>query len=118
VLSKGKASPPLVARVFEIKLLQFIGYGPELQICSICGNDLEEPIFFCENGRICHDCNSKTAFIVSPSFLSAFNYISTADFSAMFSFTASQKTLDDLNRAFEMIFNTHIGVNIKSRELI
>ena len=48
----------------------------------------------------------------------ALDYISNADFSTMFSFNATQKTLDELKRGFETAFNYHIGIPIKSRELI
>ena len=119
-LRSGKVRPELSARVFELKFLKFNGYFPELKICAVCAGPLKEDVFFFSDGCICHACAEKysDSFRASPGFIQALNYIECADYTNMFSFEAGQGTLERLKRAFEVIFNAHINVKIKSREFL
>jgi len=119
-LSKDNATFELAARVFELKFLQFNGYSPELEICSICGANFKDRIFFYSDGCICHVCskNYPSAFPTTPGLLQALGYIANANHTNLFSFEAGRGTLDALKQASELIFNHHINVRIKSRELL
>lgn len=61
LLNQGEASL-LLLYFFEFKLLQYVGYDPQLFECQLCGNDLE-PVnqFFSvnEGGAICPTCRQK-----------------------------------------------------------
>jgi DNA repair protein RecO (recombination protein O) len=41
-LEKG-APPDLVARVFELQLMELSGYGPQLEVCTLCGLQVVVP---------------------------------------------------------------------------
>ena len=118
VLSNGKVQAELAARVFEIKFLHLSGYTPELKNCSVCGESLWSNIFFYSDGCVCRECsrNLQNTFPVTRGLIEALSYIENADNTNMFSFKAGRGTLDGLKRAFEIIFNSHINVMIKSRE--
>jgi DNA repair protein RecO (recombination protein O) len=51
--------PALVLRFFEIKMLGYVGFQPQLFECQLCGNDLEamdQHFGVVEGGAICPSC--------------------------------------------------------------
>jgi DNA repair protein RecO (recombination protein O) len=120
VLAKDKVPLELAVCAFDLKFLQFSGYGPELDRCSECGASLENVVMFHANGCVCHVCGDdlSNAFVASPGFIKALKYIADANHSNIFSFETGQSTLDKLKQASEIIFSSHVNVRVKSLELI
>ena len=59
-LAEGE-DPWLVARYYEMRLLDYLGFRPQLQNCIQCGNPIEpEDQFFSgsEGGVICPECSA------------------------------------------------------------
>lgn len=62
------ADPPTVAHAFELRLLARLGYGPELDTCTICGAAVGEVaggFSTSQGGVLCHRCGRGTAIQVS-----------------------------------------------------
>lgn len=68
MLSSG-ASAKRVTRIFEIKLLTFLGISPQLSECVKCGrNDKLDHKFDIKNGGIvCYDCSRNSSGLLSIS---------------------------------------------------
>jgi len=67
-LNEG-GDPATVVRVFELKLLTHLGYGPEVYTCVSCGAEVEggEPGFSAQEGGIlCHRCRQAQGVAVIP----------------------------------------------------
>jgi DNA repair protein RecO (recombination protein O) len=61
--------PGTAARIFELKLLTRLGYGPEVHTCVTCGAEVEggEPGFSAQEGGIlCHRCRQAQGVAVIP----------------------------------------------------
>lgn len=61
LLDEGKTEPMLLARFFELKLLDLLGYRPHLEDCTNCGNgNGNGPIFWSDGsgGIVCEKCCS------------------------------------------------------------
>ncbi|OGX05233.1 MAG: DNA repair protein RecO [Omnitrophica bacterium RIFCSPLOWO2_12_FULL_50_11] len=54
-----RCSPPVVARVFEVKILEQVGWLPVLTRCVLCGSDAARQVFFSprNGGIICALCD-------------------------------------------------------------
>jgi DNA repair protein RecO (recombination protein O) len=61
---------PLVLRFFEMKLLGYVGYQPQLYACQVCDNDLEPVAQFynpLEASVVCPDCAAAAPALMSIS---------------------------------------------------
>ncbi len=68
LLDQGRTEPKLLARYFELKLLDLLGYRPHLASCTQCGNG-EGPVFWSSSagGILCGNCcpGEPQAFLLS-----------------------------------------------------
>ena len=75
-LTRGD-DPWLVARYYEMRLLDYLGFRPQLQTCLHCGNPLEPVAQFfsgSEGGIICPDCAIQHASL-RPISMEALKYL-------------------------------------------
>ncbi|HEX3048801.1 MAG TPA: DNA repair protein RecO [Bacillota bacterium] len=103
-----KSSDPVILNLaFEIRLLNYLGYQPQIDSCTSCGAILEEPMFFSAEagGVVCSACSSKYRNLikVNTSDLQAFERLGEIDLREMASFSLSQencKTIQGVLRNF------------------
>lgn len=87
--------------VFYFKALSLLGFSPELEACSACGEITELSMFSVEYGGVlCAQCGSSVEdkIPVSAEALSVMKYISECDIKKLFSFTASDGALSEVGR--------------------
>lgn len=53
LLSEGRRDPAFVKAVFELRLMVFAGYAPNLTGCLFCQKEPEEPALLLEEGAVC-----------------------------------------------------------------
>ena len=100
----GKGTKPLLQlkSVFELRILAYSGYMPDLECCSICGKPESDIMYFnTESGVItCADC-SAFGEAVDAKILTALRYIIYCDFNKLFSFSLSESNLKRLSKISE-----------------
>ncbi len=68
LLDQGQVEPALLARYFELKLLDLLGYRPHLESCTHCGLE-RGPVFWSDSagGAVCQACcgEEQTNFALS-----------------------------------------------------
>ena len=96
-LCKSDKDINLIKSVFELKLMCFMGFMPDLLACAECAKfegdmyfDIVEGMLYCVD---CKPSNSYTFKKITPSMLSVMRHIVFSDFSKLFSFQASKETL-------------------------
>ncbi len=85
--------------VFYYKMLELLGFSPELFSCSACGESEKMSYFSVEyGGSLCENCAKAVIdkFLVTPEILGVMNYISTCDIKKLFSFNASDVALSSV----------------------
>jgi len=56
-LARGVPSAGLVGAIFTYKFLQLEGYAPSVDVCAVCGGEMEgEKLFFTGEGLCCAGC--------------------------------------------------------------
>ncbi len=111
------ANPRLLARIFELKYLQIFGLMPEMEGCTVCGEELGEKAYFsaqagnmaCERHRI------GTMSEVSAGARKAMLYVFEHEIRHIFGFRVSegvQKELDGILREYMAI---HMNLELKTR---
>ena len=115
-MEQGTLPPKLIARIFELKLLQLSGlFAPEA--CAICGSraeslyfDSDQAAFFCEMHRRAGDVP------VSDAVRRAFAYVLEREGKAVFGFTLSGEALEQLSFILRRYIDVHMELSLKSRD--
>ena len=93
--------PAKCESVFYFKALSLLGFTPELDACSACGETDGLTMFSVEyGGALCVDCGNcvEDQIPVSHEALSVMQYIIQCDVKKLFSFTASDGALSEIQR--------------------
>lgn len=119
-LENGQRSEALLKALFELRLMSEIGYMPDIVACRNCGAYEPDELFFSfsDGGFYCKDCfsseqNSNFMKVKLP-VLSAVRHIVLADFSRLFNFRTSDKTMETLSALAETYALSHLERNFQT----
>ena len=115
MLSYSDKYPALISRIFEIRLMSIVGFTPELVECLGCRCVTGEDIFFSPvlGGVTCRDCSlqDRKTVKISDGTLSALRFIVFNDIKKIFSFTVSEKVMQELKAVSERFIAAHLEKN-------
>ncbi|MGB0387718.1 MAG: DNA repair protein RecO [Ardenticatenaceae bacterium] len=111
--------PALVLRFFELKLLGYIGYQPQLFDCQLCGNPLEPVDQFlglAEGGAICPTCRHNKALHlpISLQALKVFRFMQRVQWDTVRGLRLDTPLANELERLLHRYATYHIGRTLKS----
>ena len=111
-LSKLNVTETLIKAVFELRSACLSGYTPDLYGCYRCGCDTPDR-FDLSAGRLecvaCRDPGSTGLRMpITPGVLDAMRYICSCDSQRLFSFRASEDTLESLSYVTESYLSTQL----------
>ncbi len=116
-LETKKNLPMLTCAIFNIKLVQILGFTPILDSCSFCGNTELSHMYFGEEGVVCNYCNHNFP-IVKHDTIFCINYILNNSTTDIFNFNiSSQNTLILYGLSLKYL-KSHIDINIKSLDIL
>lgn len=121
-LSNGERSIKLLKFIFEMRIMCEIGLMPDLVACKICICYENEKMFFISSkgSLICGDCLKNEAeddvFPLNGSSLHAMRFVVFSELEKVFSFTANDKTLDEVCEASENYLSWQLGRSFKTLE--
>lgn len=81
--------------VFELKIMQYSGYEPNMEACIKCGKE-EVYAFDFSGGAVCSACKTPSMQAISKDTLEAVKYILRSDTKRLFSFEISDTAKKDL----------------------
>lgn len=117
MLNKDLYNPKFISRIYEIRLMEIIGYMPETTQCVNCGKELNTNIYFSSNGGgvLCNDCKKtdNRAVKISVGTLYSIQYILSSDLSKLFNFSVSELVLDELTTITKDYIFVHIEHKFK-----
>jgi len=120
----GRASPKRVARIFEIKLLSFLGLMPRLASCAGCdralGKEAPARFSFSSGGVLCESCfdKDKRARSVLPGTVNFISRIENLPFDKVGQIKVSQKVGSEVERLLKDFINYHLDLKLRTREFI
>jgi DNA repair protein RecO (recombination protein O) len=122
ILNKTIYDPKLIARIYEFRLMELVGYMPETTQCTCCGKELEHNIYFSSEagGILCNDCKKEFAKSIKISFgtLHTIQYILSSELSQLFKFSVSEAILQELTVISKDYISTHIDAKFKTLEFL
>jgi DNA repair protein RecO (recombination protein O) len=91
----------LAKAVFELKIMQYSGYEPNLDACIKCGSKDNLEAFDFSGGTVCTSCKTHGAKDVFPDVADAMRYILKSDTKRLFSFVLPQNAEKNLSQICE-----------------
>jgi DNA repair protein RecO (recombination protein O) len=115
-------SPRRAARIFETKLLDFLGLMPETGVCVVCKSENPDPVFFSVvlGGIHCKNCENKPGLAkgvsmpVSRGVLNFIEHVKTADFRNLYHVKVSQEVGEILEKILRRFVDFHLHHKLKS----
>ena len=111
-LSRLNIAQTQVKAVFELRSACLSGYAPDLYGCYRCGCENPDRFDISEGHLECASCRNPEStglrMPVSPGVLDAMRYICNCDSKKLFSFSASEETLESLSYVTESYLSTQL----------
>lgn len=122
-LSYGEVIPEDVTHIFELKLIDMLGYRPVLDRCLACGQKPESnPLFFniVQGGIICSQCNKETkdGYTIHKDTLQTMRYILDVDIRRLGVLRFSQPVRNELDGILSHYLSYRLEKDIKARRFI
>jgi len=120
-LSTG-ASPKRGARIFEVKLFEFLGLMPEIKACTICQTKDPDPAYFSVSlgGIHCGQCENTrgqtqgTSFPVSRGALNFLEHVRRSAIKDLYNVKVSQEVGAELEKVLRRFVDFHLSKKLKS----
>ncbi len=120
-LSTG-ASPKRGARIFEVKLFEYLGLMPEIKTCTICQAKDPDPAYFsvslggihcgqCENAR---GQSKGTSIPVSRGALNFLEHVRRSAIKDLYNVKVSQGVGEELEKVLRRFVDFHLSKKLKS----
>jgi len=114
-LSNSLAENWLIKAVFELRIVCFTGYAPELSGCVQCGETEGELYFDIEKGGlVCRKCRQYGVKPISPACLAAMRHVSFAPAKKIFSFSLTGDAVQEFSQLCEKYLLTQLDRNFSS----
>ena len=125
-LGEPSTQPDLLARFFELRLLDLAGYRPQLYNCTHCGNPVEpvENYFSAEAGGVLHpECKQvlpqlRDAQTISVNALKVLRYLQSNEWTAVRSLRLTTEVMSEVEKLLHSYIVYHLERNLKSVEFL
>lgn len=105
LLKTGFIDQDLLARAYELKLLNLTGYNLSLDRCTICNQKLAEVHYFDiqNSGGICNNCAGENSIKISPSAYNSIKFINNSSIDKIGRLKLNKESREDIKK-----INTYI----------
>ncbi|HZK34229.1 MAG TPA: DNA repair protein RecO [Bacillota bacterium] len=119
-LSFSESNPLDIILIYELKLLDILGYRPSIEKCIICDQDRQESTYFSiRGGTVCSKCSSKsTGFDIDMTTLQAMGLILKMDISRIANLKLNSRVRVELNEIMPAYINDKLDKQYPSRDYI
>ena len=111
------ASPKRAARIFELKLLDFLGLMPEIRACAVCQAKDPDPVYFSVSlgGIACKNCLSSAGSIpVSRGALNFLEHVGRSSLKDLYNVKVSQGVGEEIEKILRRFVDFHLVNKLKS----
>ncbi|QHT60301.1 DNA repair protein RecO [Paenibacillus lycopersici] len=111
----------ITTQLFEMKVLQAAGYGPDFNACVSCGNTVGPMSLSAQGGGVlCSRCAYKDAqaYPLSESALKLLRLFQQMDLRRLGNIQVKDETKQQLKGAMRLLMDMHIGIPLKSRSFL
>ncbi|WP_129596788.1 DNA repair protein RecO [Anaerophilus nitritogenes] len=112
IFSLQKGNHETLVKAYEMKLICFSGYEPQIKNCVSCGKTAEKVKFSSrEGGILCSECSSQDPYAmkISKVTINVMTYLIEADLEKICRLKIKPDALKELNKIIKHYISTHIG---------
>ena len=114
VISKTDKNLDFILSIFELRLMVYLGFTPQLNHCTSC-NSTENILYFSihDSGYKCSTCgkSDKSALQINHDTFNALKYIVSAPAKKLFSFTISEESMKELQLISSLYISDKLDKN-------
>lgn len=115
--------PQIIINLYEMKVLQTAGYGPELNVCVSCGNERSDEEMLVSSrlgGVLCRRCKhlDPPAMPVSPKTLKLLRVFARLDLRRLGNIDVKEATKAELKIVMRALMDTQLGLRLKSQNFL
>lgn len=115
--------PGVIINVFEMKILQAAGYGPELGTCIMCGSEKPDEQLLISprlGGVLCRSCkhNDPPAMEISARALKLLRLFARLDLTRLGSVDVKESSRDELKKIMRAFMDVQLGLKLKSQSFL
>lgn len=123
VLANMNSDPDTIIKAYELKLMSYSGFRPELSQCVFCGNDSLKEAFFSinEGGLVCMNCyeQDKSSISISETGILVLKYLIDTELKNIAKFKIKPLVKKELEKLIKSYISTYIDkTNFKSLEFL
>ncbi|WFR65242.1 DNA repair protein RecO [Paenibacillus amylolyticus] len=120
---KEEKDPVVITSLYEMKILQAAGYGPQLDECISCNQERPDEQLFISprlGGVLCRACKhfDPPAMSVSPKALKLLRVFAQLDLQRLGNISVSESTRDEIKKLMRAFMDHQLGLNLKSRSFL
>ncbi len=110
--------PLIISNIVELRLLNYLGVGVEVNRCSICGstNDIIT-VSSLSGGLVCKNCLTNEP-ILNEKTIKLIRLLSIVDINKVSKIKVKDEIKQEINSFIKDYYDTYTGIYIKSRELL
>ncbi|MFC5651733.1 DNA repair protein RecO [Paenibacillus solisilvae] len=119
-IEEGK-DPQIIIQLYELKILEAAGYGPNFENCVSCGNDQGSMALSARSGGVlCERCRYRdpSAPVLTDGALKLLRLFRRMDLRRLGAIQVKDETKKQLKQALRLLMDMHINVNLKSRSFL
>ncbi|GGG10595.1 DNA repair protein RecO [Paenibacillus abyssi] len=113
--------PQITIHLFEMKMMEAAGYGPEMDACISCGNtDGEFSLSYRLGGILCRRCSDKdpARLELGEGALKLMRLFRRMDMRRLGNIQVKDATKKELKTGMRQLMDTHMGLTLKSRSFL
>ncbi|MGE6665108.1 DNA repair protein RecO [Paenibacillus xylanexedens] len=120
---KDEKDPVVITSLYEMKILQASGYGPQFDECISCNQERPDEQLFISprlGGVLCRACKhfDPPAMSVSPKALKLLRLFAQLDLQRLGNISVSESTRDEIKKLMRAFMDHQLGLNLKSRSFL
>ncbi|ETT44528.1 DNA repair protein RecO [Paenibacillus sp. FSL K6-1122] len=120
---KEEKDPVVIISLYEMKILQASGYGPQFDECISCNQERPDEQLFISprlGGVLCRACKhfDPPAMSVSPKALKLLRLFAQLDLQRLGNISVSESTRDEIKKLMRAFMDHQLGLNLKSRSFL
>jgi DNA repair protein RecO (recombination protein O) len=117
-LSYSDLNPLDITLIFSLKMIDLLGYRPQLSACVRCGNENPDAVAFSsrEGGILCRKCNNADPFAynIHKGTLQTMKYILQMDSARMGTIRIGEETKEELKKIIKVYLSQRLEKHFKS----
>ncbi|GGF78198.1 DNA repair protein RecO [Paenibacillus albidus] len=115
--------PGIIINVYEMKILQAAGYGPELDACVVCGADKPDDQLRVSarlGGVLCRSCKHQDppAMEITPRALKLLRVFARLDLTRLGNVDVKAETQAELKKIMRAFMDHQLGLKLKSQSFL